>query len=492
MSFLFLESTETSRQEAEIADSLEQLFEAAAEQEEGDLGAKKTPLAKALSTFGIESADLQLDPEGFCIVTDNREKYMNIVAILSTTDAMHKLAEMGWVVTKPGDVAMTGEPAEYRIRFLEIATVETSDSDSDSPDETLKAIAKKAQAFTSTAMDRDDELNPVENGDDEMGDNQEGVGKATSGEQPKGKLKEEINTDKRYDDIGIGQYNYMGLEERFPLHVQKAKEFLAAGDIFNAQQHALTALHIGASGHIGTPLYLEAKEVLRQVGHPVPEAMIDGDISATESLQQLDEMTGAGDIPPLEQGAKGDGLETKGRGGKLGRKFKMPGNYKLRQPYATPKKQVSEGYSTRRADQAEAFATIRKHNLTPVSWAADVNPAGFIKKATYFEISDEDTPTVIARLYDPRGPKGPYKGWVEYGFTGQVQTGGQMAEGLGASAGKGAPNPAMAQEMNAQAFLEAPLPENEGNQVANESATDSSTATILEQTAEELINKENV
>jgi len=186
LSFLFLESAEADADEskrAEIAENLEQLFEAADECVCKDLEAKKTPLTKALSEFGISEADLQLDPEGFCIETDNGDRYRDILTVLSTAENTHKLAEMGWVVTKPGDDAMTNEAPHYRIRFLDITTVDTGDADK--PDEKIKAITKKAREFATTPEERgDDDLNPVDNEDGKMGKKATGVGKAKDGEDP--------------------------------------------------------------------------------------------------------------------------------------------------------------------------------------------------------------------------------------------------------------------------------------------------------------------
>lgn len=189
LSFLFLESTEADAADGELTDNLERLFEAAAEVEAGELETKKTPLAKALAEFGIEDTDLQFDTEGFALVTDSPDKYRDILAVLGTPDAMHKLAEMGWVVTKPGDDAMTNEPANFRVRFLEIVTVETGDADKS--DETRKEIINKAKEFATTPMDRDDEMNPVENEDGKMGKKAEGVGKPKEGKQPEKAMHED-------------------------------------------------------------------------------------------------------------------------------------------------------------------------------------------------------------------------------------------------------------------------------------------------------------
>lgn len=192
LSFLFgesaeLESAESDQQDLKILENLERFFEDAAEAEQSELKAKKTPLAKALSEFGISDADLQMDPEGFVIVTDNHDKYVDAVTVLSTADAMHKLAEMGWVVTKPGDVAMTNEPAEYKIRFLEITTVEQNDREPKGggyDTANREEVIKKAEEFATTPMDRDDDLNPVENGDGKMSKKNVGLGKAKDGEEP--------------------------------------------------------------------------------------------------------------------------------------------------------------------------------------------------------------------------------------------------------------------------------------------------------------------
>lgn len=197
LSFLFgesaeVESAESDSGELNLAENLERLFEVAAEAEQGELKAKKTPLAKALSEFGISDSDLQLDPEGFCFVTDNHENYVNAVTVLSTADAMHKLAEMGWVVTKPGDDAMTNEPPNYRIRFLEITTVDQNDRDPKGgtyDTGNREEVIKKAQEFATAPMDREDELNPVENEDGKMGEKKTGIGDPKDGSAPEGKPK---------------------------------------------------------------------------------------------------------------------------------------------------------------------------------------------------------------------------------------------------------------------------------------------------------------
>lgn len=195
LSFLFLESAEADADDskrAEIAENLEELFEAAEEAVCKDLEAKKTPLSKALGEFGISEPDLQLDPEGFCIETDNADRYRDICTVLGTADAMHKLAEMGWVVAKLGDDAMTNEQPHYRVRFLDITTVDTGDADK--PDEKVKAITKKAREFATTPEERDDDMNPVDNESGKMGKKATGVGKAKDGEDPEKAIHDAIQT----------------------------------------------------------------------------------------------------------------------------------------------------------------------------------------------------------------------------------------------------------------------------------------------------------
>lgn len=195
LSFLFLESTEAESSESDsrelnIAENLERLFEEAAEIEKGELESKKTPLAKALSTMGISDAesDLELDTEGFVLSTDNHERYTDAMTVLGSADAMHKLAEMGWVVTRPGDNAMTNEPPNYRIRFLEITTVDANDREPKGgtyDTANREEVIKKAEKFAATPMDRDDdELNPVENGDGKVSKRDAGVGDPKDGAEP--------------------------------------------------------------------------------------------------------------------------------------------------------------------------------------------------------------------------------------------------------------------------------------------------------------------
>ncbi len=83
---------------------------------------------------------------------------------------------------------MSNEEPELRIGFIEIATAESGDSDK--AEEKPKEIAKQGRERDTTELDRDDDdLNPVESDDGEMGGKTTGVGKAKDGEAPEGKPK---------------------------------------------------------------------------------------------------------------------------------------------------------------------------------------------------------------------------------------------------------------------------------------------------------------
>lgn len=143
----------------ETRDYIEQIMEAAESAE--PIKAKRTPLAAALKMLGVDATDgLELDPEGFSLAFDGDKEYHAASSRLREPDAMEKLAEMGWVVARLGDRGMANEPADYRIRFIEIATAASTDSDK--PSDTLDKIMQKGREFTATEMDRDDETNPVD------------------------------------------------------------------------------------------------------------------------------------------------------------------------------------------------------------------------------------------------------------------------------------------------------------------------------------------
>jgi hypothetical protein len=132
------------------------------------------------------SGDVKDDPEGFCLCFEDGDEYREACNKLAEPDNFHKLAELGWVVAKCGDEAMSNEPANFKLRFLEITTVATGDSDK-AP--SAEKIRKDSQKDDTTEQDRDDDLNPVETKDYTSDDRQKGVGDAKDGSDPEGKPK---------------------------------------------------------------------------------------------------------------------------------------------------------------------------------------------------------------------------------------------------------------------------------------------------------------
>jgi hypothetical protein len=314
LSFLFLESTQ-GEDRLDIAENLERLFEAAEESVTTALESKKTPLAKALGDLGIDNADLQLDPEGFCMITDDQDYFSNALNVLGTPDAMHKLAQMGWVVTKQGDVAMTGEPAEFRIRFLEITTVEASDGDKAS--EKANEIAKKAREFASTPMDRDDS-NPVETEDGKMGKGQEGVGKVKDGAEAEKSIHEGYEQSSREIE-GWKNRTIADAEsraERIRQHSPDESKALTsvAGRLRATDFSQMTEverlrgeIQVLASKHTGHAAYFQhLASALRQVENMIEEsATAMHESLIMDEVNELLEMTGTGSMGTVTGGPQG-------------------------------------------------------------------------------------------------------------------------------------------------------------------------------------------
>lgn len=178
----------------ETSAAVERIMEEAEKAE--PLKVKRAPLITALKAIGIENLDKQLeyDPEGFSLLCPEESDYAHYTKLLMEPDAMEKLAKLGWVVTRCGDVAMSAEPAEFRIRFLEISGSDNGE-DHDSwpaPNNALMTkIIKKGREFATTPMDRDseNELNPVKNPDTAPDKKHAGMGDAADGKDPEGKPK---------------------------------------------------------------------------------------------------------------------------------------------------------------------------------------------------------------------------------------------------------------------------------------------------------------
>ena len=168
-----------------LGEDVVRLFEEAADEETEQMVADKKPLAAALKAIGV-SASVEDGPSLCTVRADNEADYREMCGALNQPDNIHQLAELGWVVAKCGDAGMGNEAPDYRINFIELTNVATGDSDK-APD--LDNILKDAQKFAATKMDRDDEMNPVENDDKTSSNHRKGVGKEADGAKPEGKPK---------------------------------------------------------------------------------------------------------------------------------------------------------------------------------------------------------------------------------------------------------------------------------------------------------------
>lgn len=185
--------------ESQVDEEIAGIVESIADMDvgEGDgLKVEKKPLASALSDFGIDSKALEKDPRGLALVFSNPDEYRAAHAILNEPSSLHRLAELGWVFSTQGDVSMANEPAELRIRFLEIDEIEPADtkaaySDSDKARlNKVKDIIKKGREFATEEPDFDDsECNPVDHADPKKGKRDKGVGSAKDGSDPEGTPK---------------------------------------------------------------------------------------------------------------------------------------------------------------------------------------------------------------------------------------------------------------------------------------------------------------
>lgn len=190
--YLFEESQRESAED-EAFEHIQAILEAA--DDEDPITVKKQPLATALKSFGIEAEDgLEMDPEGFCLRFVNDREYHEASNMLFEPEVMEKLAEMGWVAHRLGDSAMANEEPEYRIRFIEIATADTTTTQpkaSDSSEQAIRDILKAGREFATTPMDRDSETNPVDTeeftgdaaGEAKQPDRNKGMSKAADGEE---------------------------------------------------------------------------------------------------------------------------------------------------------------------------------------------------------------------------------------------------------------------------------------------------------------------
>jgi len=193
LAYLYGSSQRESEAE-EVKAAVERIMEAAEATE--PLKVKRSPLVAALKAIGLSDVEkeIEYDPEGFSLVCPEESEYRRYVRVLMEPDAMEKLAKLGWVVTRCGDVAMNSEPAEFRIRFLEILGSDNGEDHDTWPapnNALMTKIIKQGREFATTPMDRDseNEINPIKNPDTAPNKKHAGMANAADGKDPEGKPK---------------------------------------------------------------------------------------------------------------------------------------------------------------------------------------------------------------------------------------------------------------------------------------------------------------
>jgi hypothetical protein len=194
LEFLYGVSQQESEADAVLDEDFAKLLERADAEEAEAMQAEKTPLSTALKAIGITGEALHEDPDGFCLITDDRETYFEACRKLSEPDNMHTLAVKGWVASHGGDQAMSNEAPEFKIKFLEITTTEGDGEDNSETAEKESTIIKKGREFATEEPEHDDELSPVDHTAPEGNKLKKvTIGKPTDGEKPKGTIKDNLS-----------------------------------------------------------------------------------------------------------------------------------------------------------------------------------------------------------------------------------------------------------------------------------------------------------
>lgn len=143
---------------------------------------KETPLAKALKDMGVKTDGMEIDADGFTLRTKDGDAFRAAKVILTTPENFAKFAELGWVASVGGDAGMTGEDADFVIKFLNIAPSAKPDEKADKPEDLAKLV-KGAQE--------------IEIGDEKKVEKLPGEelpGKPKAPEKPKHSFKEDAGT----------------------------------------------------------------------------------------------------------------------------------------------------------------------------------------------------------------------------------------------------------------------------------------------------------
>lgn len=202
MEFLFSKSALEEADEVKLAEGVIKIFEEADELEKVTMAADKKPLADALRKIGV-SAKVEAYPQWCEVLFDDQVEYQKACDAIFTPDGMYAMAEAGWVPSKSGDQAMSNETPSFKLGFFEIGTAGEDSEDKDKGP-ALKDVVKDGREADTAELERDSELNPIENPDDEMGGKREGVGKAADGKDPEGKPKGSVSEGKHKEGCACG------------------------------------------------------------------------------------------------------------------------------------------------------------------------------------------------------------------------------------------------------------------------------------------------
>lgn len=164
LDYLFNES-----QEASALEGLAEELGLAWESESGELKRDKAPLEKALKKLSLPTG-VEECPGGFTLKL-GPQAYKAACLKFECPDTMHTLAELGWVAALGGDQAQTSEPAEFTVKFYELATPD--EGSEKAPD--LEKTVKAAREFATEPMERDEPAASPKGG----------MGKASNGEKAK-------------------------------------------------------------------------------------------------------------------------------------------------------------------------------------------------------------------------------------------------------------------------------------------------------------------
>lgn len=188
LQFLFGDpAIEEKLHDTAVVENLISLYEEADNEEAALMKANKKPLADALKGLGV-NATVEAFPQWCEVRFDNEPDYRAACASIFTPDGMYALAEAGWIPAKSGDEGMSNEAPDLKLGFFEISIAGEDASEKEKGPE-LKTVMRDGRKNDTAEQEREDDLNPVENPDGEMGEKREGVGDAKDGADPKGKPK---------------------------------------------------------------------------------------------------------------------------------------------------------------------------------------------------------------------------------------------------------------------------------------------------------------